>query len=107
MKPQLRSLFSPRGLGATLSLVGALVVAPGSARAHIKMSAPADWITTNSLGDPQKITPCGVDPTMPSTFTVTNAVTTLHVGDKVTFNWTETVPHDGHFLISLAITSRD
>ena len=107
MKPHLRSLFSPRGLVATLTLVGALVVAPGAARAHIKMSAPADWITTNSLGDPQKITPCGVDPTMPSTFTVTNAVTTLHVGDKVTFNWTETVPHDGHFRISLAINSRD
>jgi hypothetical protein len=87
--------------------LGALVVAPGAAQAHIKMSAPADWITTNSLGDPQKITPCGVDPTMPSTFTVTNAVTTLHVGDKVTFNWTETVPHDGHFRIALAINSRD
>ena len=44
---------------------------------------------------------------MPKTFTVTNAVTTLHVGDKVTFNWTETVPHDGHFRIALAINSRD
>ena len=54
MKPHLRSLFSPRGLVATLALTGALVVAPGAARAHIKMSLPADWITTNSLGDPQK-----------------------------------------------------
>jgi MYXO-CTERM domain-containing protein len=107
MKPQLRSLFSPRGLVATLSFMGLLVGAPRAARAHIKMSAPADWITTNAQGDPQKITPCGVDPTMPSTFTVTNAVTTLHVGDKVTFNWTETVPHDGHFRIALAINSRD
>jgi hypothetical protein len=107
MKPHLRSLFSPRGLGATLTLAGVLVLAPRAARAHIKMSAPADWITTNAQGDPQKITPCGVDPTMPSTFTVTNAVTTLHVGDKVTFNWTETVPHDGHFRIALAINSRD
>jgi hypothetical protein len=107
MKLHLHSLFSPRGLGATLSVMSLLLVAPGAARAHIKMSAPADWITTNSSGDPQKITPCGVDPTKPSTFTVTNAVTTLHVGDKVTFNWTETVPHDGHFRIALAITSRD
>ncbi len=107
MKPHSRSLVSPRGLGASLVLVSALVVAPRAARAHIKMSAPADWIVTNSEGDPQKITPCGVDPTMPMTFTVTNAVTTLHVGDKVTFNWTETVPHDGHFRIALAINSRD
>ena len=107
MKPHLRSLFAPRGLVATLPVLGALVVGPGAAEAHIKMSTPADWITTNSLGDPQKITPCGVDPTKPSTFTVTNAVTTLHVGDKVTFNWTETIPHDGHFRISLAINSRD
>jgi hypothetical protein len=107
MKSDSRSLFSLRGLGASLTLVGALVVAPRAARAHIKMSAPADWIVTNSEGDPQKITPCGVDPTMPKTFTVTNTVTTLHVGDKVTFNWTETVPHDGHFRIALAINSRD
>ena len=107
MKPHSRSLSSMRGFGAALTLVGALVVAPRAARAHIKMSMPADWITTNAEGDPQKITPCGVDPTMPNTFTVTNAVTTLHVGDKVTFNWTETVPHDGHFRIALAINSRD
>ena len=106
MKSHSRSFLLLRGLGAALALFGALVV-PRAARAHIKMSAPADWIMTSSLGDPQKITPCGVDPTMPSTFTVTNAVTTLHVGDKVTFNWTETVPHDGHFRISLAINSRD
>ena len=107
MKPHSRSFLSLRDLGAALSLVGALVVAPGAAQGHIKMSAPADWIVTNSSGDPQKITPCGVDPTKPTTFTVTNAVTTLHVGDKVTFNWTETVPHDGHFRIALAINSRD
>ncbi len=105
MKFQSRSFFSLRDLGAALTLVGALVVAPGAAQAHIKMSAPADWIVTNSSGDPQKITPCGVDST--TTYTATNAVTTLHVGDKVTFTWTETVPHDGHFRISLAINSRD
>ncbi len=106
MKSHSRSFLSLPGLGAALVLFGALAV-PRAARAHIKMSTPADWIMTSSLGDPQKITPCGVDPTMPSTFTVTNAVTTLHVGDKVVFNWTETVPHDGHFRISLAINSRD
>jgi MYXO-CTERM domain-containing protein len=108
MKPQSRSSFSLRGLGAALTLVGALLLAPRAARAHIKMSMPADWITTNSEGDPQKITPCGVDPTLPAPVppTATGVVTTLHVGDKVVFNWTETVPHDGHFRIALAINSR-
>ena len=106
MKPHSRSLLSLRGLGASLTLVAAVVVAPRAARAHIKMSSPADWITTNSEGDPQKITPCGVDPTAPTPSTATGIVTTLHVGDKVTFNWTETVPHDGHFRIALAINSR-
>ena len=106
MKSHSRSLFSLRGLGASLTLVGALVVAPRAAWAHIKMSTPADWIVTNSEGDPQKITPCGVDPTAPTPSTATGIVTTLHVGDKVTFNWTETVPHDGHFRIALAINSR-
>jgi hypothetical protein len=101
--------FSRASARAALALAGGLVCASVSrpAGAHIKMSAPADWITTNSEGDPQKITPCGVDPTMPSTYTVTNAVTTVHVGDQVTVNWTETVPHDGHFRIALAINSRD
>ena len=106
MKPQSRSFLSLRDLGAALTLVAVLVVAPRPARAHIKMSMPADWITTNTEGDPQKITPCGVDPTLPPPSTATGIVTTLHVGDKVTFNWTETVPHDGHFRIALAINSR-
>jgi MYXO-CTERM domain-containing protein len=69
------------------------------------MSAPADWLMTNSSGDPQKVGPCGVDSTV--TYTASNMVTTVHTGDKLTVNWTETVPHDGHFRIALAINSRD
>ena len=89
-----------------LALAGALVcaVAPRAAQAHIKMTMPAGWVVTDMDGDPQKITPCGVDSTV--TYTATNAVTTVHVGDKVTLNWIETIPHDGHFRIALAINSR-
>ena len=107
VKTKLGSSAPRRRKRVGLALVGALVcaVAPRPARAHIKMMAPADWITTNADGDPQKITPCGVDSTV--TYTPTNAVTTVHGGDMVTVNWTETIPHDGHFRIALAINSRD
>ncbi|HLK88950.1 MAG TPA: SCE4755 family polysaccharide monooxygenase-like protein [Polyangia bacterium] len=95
-----------RAVRASIVLGGLLgAVAPGTARAHIKMTAPADWIMTNSEGDPQKITPCGVDSTV--TYTPTNVVTTVHGGDQVVVSWTETIPHDGHFRIALAINSRD
>ncbi len=96
-----------RNVGAALALLSLLVAAPRVARAHIKMSAPTDWLVTDASGDPQKITPCGVDPTAAaSTYTASNAVTTVHTGDKLVVNWTETVPHDGHFRIALAINSR-
>jgi MYXO-CTERM domain-containing protein len=97
-----------RNVGAALALVGLLAAAPRVARAHIKMSTPADWLVTDSSGDPQKITPCGVDPTAAaSTYPASKMVTTVHTGDKLVVNWTETVPHDGHFRIALAINSRN
>jgi MYXO-CTERM domain-containing protein len=91
------------GLALGGTLVGAF--APRAAQAHIRMTAPAGWVMTDTDGDPQKVTPCGVDSTV--TYTPTNAVTTVHAGDQVTVNWIETIPHDGHFRISLAITSRN
>ncbi len=93
----------------TLAAVGLFAVAR-PARAHIKMTAPADWLTTSSEGDPQKVAPCGVDPSTqpgPNTYTLSNKVTTVHAGDQLTVAWTETVPHDGHFRIALALQSRD
>jgi hypothetical protein len=30
--------------------------------AHFKLLTPAPWVTTNDLGDPQKVGPCGGDP---------------------------------------------
>lgn len=92
-----------------MASVSFLVVAR-PARAHIKMTAPADWLTTNSEGDPQKVSPCGVDPSAQpgsTTYTLSNKVTTVHPGEQVTVSWTETVPHDGHFRIALALQSRD
>ena len=93
----MRPVFFAFGLG--VALLGS------AAQAHIKMSAPADWLTTNSEGDPQKVGPCGVDST--TTYTASNKVTTVHAGDVLTVSWTETIPHDGWFRISLALNSRD
>jgi MYXO-CTERM domain-containing protein len=104
-RPTLALSSSCPRFGAALTALGALALGPRAARAHIKMSAPPDWLVTNSSGDPQKIGPCGVDSTV--TYTPSNMVTTVHTGDKLTVNWTETVPHDGHFRIALAINSRD
>ena len=101
--------FATRGRGAALLLAVLAFGSARSGRAHILMTAPDDWLVTNSEGDPQKVPPCGVDPSSApsaSTYTPTNKVTTLHVGDQITFSWTETVPHDGHFRISLAVNSR-
>jgi uncharacterized protein (TIGR03382 family) len=95
---------------AVLSFGLGLMLVASTARAHIKMSAPADWLTTNTNGDPQKIGPCGVDPTTQpgsTTYTPSNKVTTVHAGDKLMVSWTETIPHDGWFRISLALNSRD
>lgn len=91
------------GLAVGAALAGWF--APRAAQAHIRMTAPAGWVTTDVDGDPQKVTPCGVDSTVP--YTPTNKVTSVQAGDKVTLNWIETIPHDGHFRISLAINSRD
>ncbi len=93
---------------AVFGLFCSLVVAR-PALAHITLTAPADWLVTNSSGDPQKISPCGVDASQQpgsSTYTLSNKITTVHPGDSLTVKWTETVPHDGHFRIALALTSR-
>jgi hypothetical protein len=76
----------------TLTLLWSL-----SAVAHIKLTEPTSWITTDGLGNPQKSGPCGA-----ASGTSTNAVTTLEAGSKVTVKWTETIFHPGHFRIAIA-----
>jgi MYXO-CTERM domain-containing protein len=94
---------------AVLAGLGSILVAV-PAWAHIKLTAPADWLMTSSAGDPQKVAPCGVDPSTspgPSAYTPTNAVTTVHAGQTLTVSWVEEIPHDGHFRIALALHARD
>ena len=88
------------------------LVVPRLSSAHIMLKAPPatpiDWLVpSNTLGDPQKLTPCGADPAATTTYTPSNKINTVTVGDKLTINWTETVPHDGHFRIALAASRAD
>jgi MYXO-CTERM domain-containing protein len=102
-----RSFSAPASrMAAVLCGLGSLLAAR-VAGAHIKLTAPIDWINTNAEGDPQKITPCGVAAgAAASTYSPTNKVNMVTVGDQLTVTWTETVAHDGHFRIALA-ASRD
>jgi MYXO-CTERM domain-containing protein len=84
---------------------GAVALAPATARAHFTMDYPPQWIQeTDTLGDPQKIAPCGVDSTI--TYTPTNTVTTYAPGQTITLQWTETVAHDGWFRIAVSYANR-
>jgi MYXO-CTERM domain-containing protein len=83
-------------LGACASLSG------HDARAHIQLLEPTSWVEEGANGDPQKAAPCGG-----STGTPTSAITEYHVGDTITVRWRETVPHPGHFRISLAENRTD
>ena len=86
-----------------LAFVGAAFL-PRFSSAHIVLHEPASWIVEGTFGDPQKDGPCGGTG---SAVTPTNAVTTYHAGDTVHFRWNETIPHDGHYRVALALNSRD
>jgi hypothetical protein len=78
--------------------LGALVVSsPGIAQAHLRLIDPPSWVVEGALGDPQKTSPCGG-----TQVTETGVVTTFRAGEEITVAWQETVPHPGHFRISLA-----
>src|SRR5688572_6503053 len=85
-------------------LTVALVVCASSsasiAQAHFRLTKPASWIMEDGLGDPQKAGPCGTNALTPGT--PTNAVTTFRPGETIMVEWAETIPHPGHFRISLA-----
>lgn len=81
-----------------ISLVVPLAVS-ASASAHIKMLKPTPWVTTDTLGNPQKVGPCG---TANAGSAATNEVTTFTAGEEITVEWTETIDHPGHYRIALA-----
>ena len=91
-----------------LLLVLAIALAGSSVRtgAHFKLLAPASWINSNDLGDPQKIGPCGGDPKGENEKLLSNAVTKVTGGSKLHVKIQETIFHSGHYRVALAVNSR-
>ena len=82
-------------------LLAALLAAPG-ANAHFALRSPASWRVQDSLGDPQKVGPCGDEGTAPTT----GAVTAFSPGETITIVLDETVFHPGHYRVALAVHDR-
>lgn len=80
-------------LSSTL-VAGCLLVGAGPAFAHFNLVYPPSSTTQNALGDPQKQPPCGGSAR-------TNVVTKVKAGEVITLKWSETIPHPGHFRISI------
>ncbi|MBX7083166.1 MAG: hypothetical protein K1X88_28425 [Nannocystaceae bacterium] len=83
-----------------VSTLGLASLLAGDARAHFRLEAPAANQEQNDLGDPQKFAPCGDDGTAVPTGDVTNLVE----GGILTITIDETVPHPGHYRVSIAQT---
>ncbi len=66
------------------------------AHAHIKLLTPTPTVVTDAFGNPQKVAPCG------GAGTASNQVTTVVAGSQLRVQWTDTVPHPGHYRISIA-----
>ena len=80
---------------------------PVAASAHFKLVAPASWINSNDLGDPQKVGPCGGDPKGANEKLLSNAVTKVTGGSKLHLKIQETIFHSGHYRVALAVNSRN
>ncbi len=81
-----------------------LLTAPTIASAHFILVSPASAVVENVLGDPQKITPCGIDTDRPGT--PTNVVTPVTGGTMLHIKVRETVYHPGFFRVALAVLDR-
>src|SRR5688572_555889 len=87
--------------------IGAMgVLAPASARAHFRLTAPAAAYNQSSTGDPQKSAPCGQADnqlTPPGMAAVaTNMVTPFTAGQTITITLTEPIFHPGHYRVALS-----
>jgi hypothetical protein len=74
------------------------------ASAHFRLLEPQSWLVENSLGDPQKLGPCGG--TTGNAGTPSNIVNKVQGGQELHIKVQETVFHPGHYRIALAVNSR-
>jgi hypothetical protein len=82
--------------------LAAILTAPPVAGAHFLLRSPASWRDQNSLGDPQKVGPCGDE----GPAAETGIVTAYSPGDTVTITLDETIFHPGHYRVALAVNDR-
>ena len=59
------------------------------------MLEPASWIVENERGDPQKSTPCGVNPEAK----LSGAITKVTGGSLLHLKVVETIYHPGHYRV--------
>ena len=86
--------------GVLLPLAATAILVP-AVQAHFKLMEPASWIEENSLGDPQKLGPCGGTSASPGK--PTNAITNAKGGASLHIKLMETIYHPGHYRISLGV----
>ena len=86
----------------TLAAVCAAAFSIAPASAHFVMDSPAASLAQNTIGDPQKLGPCGG--TSQDAGTPTGAVTELAGGSTLHLKLREAVYHPGHYRVALART---
>src|SRR5664279_3175238 len=89
-------------LGLAVGAIGILTSSP--AEAHFKLTAPASWLSQDSVGGPQKNGPCAAAPNTAlgdPVGTPTKVVTALQSSQTVPVSVAVTVGHPGWFRIAL------
>ncbi len=85
-------------LSAAAAFAAVVAVSQPSA-AHFKLGGPPANLEQDSLGNPQKMGPCGDD----GTGVATGVVTTYQAGQTITITLDETIFHPGHYRVALAV----
>ena len=91
-------------LAAALAVSAAALAAPASVWSHFILETPTSAIVENTLGDPQKMGPCGGvtgNPGKP-----TGVITTVPGGELLKLKVKETIYHPGHFRVALSVLDR-
>ena len=90
-----------------VALAIALPMLPVGTDAHFILVEPASWIEENQLGDPQKVGPCGGEPTGENGELLTGAITEVTGGSDLHLKIQETIYHSGHYRVALSVNSRN
>ena len=96
-----------RLLPVLFALAVVLLTLPAGPQAHFQLLEPTPWIVMNDLGNPQKIGPCGGNPTGDNDAILSGVVTEVTGGSKLPLKIQETIFHSGHYRVALSVNSRN